>query len=84
MNNNPQRRIVLIAVDGTWRNARRMVSRLPSTVPRLDLSMDTVFSLKSLYTTTSGDNIDSNADEDDDNGEDDDEVIHYYSQNKQL
>jgi len=69
MNNNPQRRIVLIAVDGTWRNARRMVSRLPSTVPRLDLSMDTVFSLKSLYTTTSGDNIDSNADEDDDNGE---------------
>eukprot|EP00980_Cylindrotheca_fusiformis_P025012 scaffold12894_cov120-Cylindrotheca_fusiformis.AAC.7 len=28
MDTNPQRRIVLIAVDGTWRNARRMVARL--------------------------------------------------------
>ena len=39
-----QRRVVLIAVDGTWRNARRMVARLPPTVPRLDLSADIVFS----------------------------------------
>eukprot|EP00751_Fragilariopsis_kerguelensis_P037008 CAMPEP_0170955776 /NCGR_PEP_ID=MMETSP0735-20130129/33439_1 /TAXON_ID=186038 /ORGANISM="Fragilariopsis kerguelensis, Strain L26-C5" /LENGTH=273 /DNA_ID=CAMNT_0011367829 /DNA_START=176 /DNA_END=994 /DNA_ORIENTATION=- len=69
MNNNPKRRIVLIAVDGTWRNARRMVSRLPSTIPRLDLSMDTVFSLKSVYDTTSGNTIDYNADEADDNSD---------------
>ena len=32
------RRVVLVAVDGTWRNARRMVSRLPNSLPRLDLS----------------------------------------------
>lgn len=31
------RRVVLIAVDGTWGNARRMVSRLPRSIPRLDL-----------------------------------------------
>merc|ERR1712238_61400 len=68
MNNNPKRRIVLIAVDGTWRNARRMVSRLPSTVPRLDLSTDTVFSLQSVYDTTSGNTVEYNADEADDNG----------------
>jgi DTW domain-containing protein YfiP len=34
------KRIVVLAIDGTWRNARRMVGRLPSTVPRMDLSMD--------------------------------------------
>lgn len=34
-------RVVLIAVDGTWRNARRMVSRLPNVLPRLDLSATT-------------------------------------------
>jgi hypothetical protein len=34
------RRVVLIAVDGTWRNARRMVSRLPRSIPRLDLPAD--------------------------------------------
>jgi hypothetical protein len=38
------RRVVLIAVDGTWRNARRMVYRLPDTLPRLDLSADVVLS----------------------------------------
>jgi DTW domain-containing protein YfiP len=38
------RRVVLIAADGTWRNARRMVARLPKTIPRLDLSADIVFS----------------------------------------
>ena len=38
-------RVVLVAVDGTWRNARRMVSKLPSTVPRLDLSSDIVHQL---------------------------------------
>jgi len=38
------RRVVLIAVDGTWRNARRMVARLPSTVRRLDLPEDVVYS----------------------------------------
>ena len=43
-----KRKVVLIAVDGTWRNARRMVARLPSTVPRLDLPVDAVFSQKDL------------------------------------
>lgn len=32
-----QRKIVLIAIEGTWRNARRMVKKLPSHVKRLDL-----------------------------------------------
>jgi DTW domain-containing protein YfiP len=32
------RQVVLMAVDGTWRNARRMVGRLPPHIPRLDLS----------------------------------------------
>lgn len=41
---NSHRRVVLIAVDGTWRNARRMVARLPSSIPRLDLPEDIVFS----------------------------------------
>ena len=40
---NPRRKVVLIAIDGTWRNARRMVSRLPSTIPRLDLSTKETF-----------------------------------------
>ncbi|KAG7364467.1 DTW domain containing protein [Nitzschia inconspicua] len=31
------RKVVIMAVDGTWRNARRMVGRLPSHIPRLDL-----------------------------------------------
>ena len=44
---NKQRKMVLIAVDGTWRNARRMVSRLPLTIPRLDLSIDAVFDCNS-------------------------------------
>jgi DTW domain-containing protein YfiP len=35
--------VVLIAVDGTWRNARRMVSKLPPAVARLDLPEDCVF-----------------------------------------
>jgi hypothetical protein len=39
------RRVVLIAVDGTWRNARRMVCRLPDTLPRLNLPADIVLSL---------------------------------------
>lgn len=39
-----QRRVVLIAVDGTWRNARKMVARLPPNVLRLDLSADIVYS----------------------------------------
>jgi DTW domain-containing protein YfiP len=38
------RRVVLIAVDGTWKNARRMVYRLPDTLPRLDLPVDVVLS----------------------------------------
>jgi DTW domain-containing protein YfiP len=38
------RRVVVMAVDGTWRNARRMVARLPSTIPRLDLPPDLVSS----------------------------------------
>ena len=41
------RRVVLIAVDGTWRNARRMVSRLPASVRRLDLPLDVVYSEQS-------------------------------------
>lgn len=49
------RRVVLIAVDGTWRNARRMVARLPPTVPRLDLSMDVVFSHNNANDQSSGD-----------------------------
>jgi DTW domain-containing protein YfiP len=40
---NPKRRVVLIAVDGTWRNARRMVARLPPSTPRLDLPEHVVF-----------------------------------------
>jgi DTW domain-containing protein YfiP len=48
------RRVVLIAVDGTWRNARRMVARLPPTVPRLDLSMDVVFSHNNANDHSSG------------------------------
>jgi len=39
----PQRKLVIIAIDGTWRNARRMVARLPSHLPRLDLSIDETF-----------------------------------------
>jgi DTW domain-containing protein YfiP len=35
-------RVVLIAVDASWRNARRMVARLPANVPRLDLSANIV------------------------------------------
>jgi len=31
------KQVVLLAVDGTWRNARRMVAKLPSHVKRLDL-----------------------------------------------
>jgi DTW domain-containing protein YfiP len=46
------RRVVLIAADGTWRNARRMVARLPRTVPRLDLSADIVFSSTTTSQTT--------------------------------
>ena len=38
------RRVVLIAVDGTWRNARRMVCRLPESLPRLDLPAGVVLS----------------------------------------
>jgi DTW domain-containing protein YfiP len=38
------RRVVLIAVDGTWSNAGRMVHRLPDTLPRLDLPADLVLS----------------------------------------
>eukprot|EP00566_Odontella_aurita_P018436 CAMPEP_0113575946 /NCGR_PEP_ID=MMETSP0015_2-20120614/27998_1 /TAXON_ID=2838 /ORGANISM="Odontella" /LENGTH=326 /DNA_ID=CAMNT_0000479277 /DNA_START=111 /DNA_END=1091 /DNA_ORIENTATION=+ /assembly_acc=CAM_ASM_000160 len=36
-------RVVLIALDSTWRNARRMVSRLPESVFRLDLPERVVF-----------------------------------------
>lgn len=32
-----KRKVLLLAVDGTWRNARRMVAKLPSYVKRLDL-----------------------------------------------
>ena len=39
-----QRKLILIAIDGTWRNARRMVSKIPPSIPRLDLPMDVVFS----------------------------------------
>ena len=35
-------KVVLLAVDGTWRNARRMVAKLPPAVVRLDLSADIV------------------------------------------
>lgn len=38
------KKVILIAVDGTWRNARRMVTKLPKSVPRLDLPTDIVFS----------------------------------------
>jgi DTW domain-containing protein YfiP len=34
---NQPRKIVLIAIEGTWRNARRMVKKLPPHVKRLDL-----------------------------------------------
>jgi hypothetical protein len=50
------RRVVLLAVDGTWRNARRMVARLPPSVPRLDLSSNvttTIFSSSSPPTVSS-------------------------------
>jgi len=43
MLNNDDGKLLLIAVDGTWRNARRMVSKLPQHVKRLDLSTDVVF-----------------------------------------
>lgn len=36
-------RVLLIAVDATWRTARRMVSHLPPHVARLDLGADVVF-----------------------------------------
>lgn len=36
------REVVLIAIDGTWRNARRMVGRLPTHIPRLSLPSDVV------------------------------------------
>mmetsp|Transcript_13754 Transcript_13754/g.23870 ORF Transcript_13754/g.23870 Transcript_13754/m.23870 type:complete len:435 (-) Transcript_13754:1587-2891(-) len=36
------RKVVLMAVDGTWRNARRMVARVPPTIPRLDLPLSVV------------------------------------------
>lgn len=35
--------VALIVVDGTWRNARKMVTKLPSSVRRLDLSANIVF-----------------------------------------
>ena len=35
--------VVIIAVDGTWRNARRMVSKLPAHVRRLELGYDSAF-----------------------------------------
>jgi DTW domain-containing protein YfiP len=38
------KRVFVIAVDGTWRNARRMVARLPPFVRRLDLPEDVVYS----------------------------------------
>ena len=38
-----QRGILLIAVEGTWRNARRMVSKLPCRVRRLTLTKEQVF-----------------------------------------
>ncbi|KAL3929561.1 MAG: hypothetical protein SGBAC_012154 [Bacillariaceae sp.] len=37
-----KRKVVLLAVDGTWRNARRMVAKLPSYVKRLDLDESTI------------------------------------------
>ena len=42
------RRVVLIAVDGTWRNARKMVARMPSSVSRLDLGSEIVGEGESL------------------------------------
>lgn len=39
------REVVLVAVDGTWRNARRMVGRLPSNIPRLDIPSSVVHDL---------------------------------------
>ncbi|KAL7530117.1 hypothetical protein ACHAXR_004848 [Thalassiosira sp. AJA248-18] len=53
-----KKRVVLIAVDGTWRNARRMVARLPSTVRRLDLPEDVVYSYLSADDDRSGSNSD--------------------------
>jgi hypothetical protein len=42
-NESKQKRIVLVAVDGTWRNARRMVARLPrEKIFFTDLSEDAV------------------------------------------
>ena len=40
---NSGRRIIILAVDSTWRGARKMVARLPPSVPRLDLCTDEVF-----------------------------------------
>jgi DTW domain-containing protein YfiP len=57
-NKQQRKKIVLIAVDGTWRNARRMVSRLPLTIPRLDLSIDTVFGGSSNSSSSDDDNDD--------------------------
>ncbi|CAJ1959548.1 unnamed protein product [Cylindrotheca closterium] len=42
MVSSSQKKIVLLAVDGTWRNARRMVAKLPSHVKRLDLDESTI------------------------------------------
>jgi DTW domain-containing protein YfiP len=40
-----RREVILVAVDGTWRNARRMVGRLPSYFPRLDIPSNVVHTL---------------------------------------
>jgi DTW domain-containing protein YfiP len=44
LSNNSNRKVNLICIDGTWRNARRMVGKLPDSVRRLDLPLESVFS----------------------------------------
>ena len=40
---NSKHKVNLICIDGTWRNARRMVGKLPDSVRRLDLPLESVF-----------------------------------------
>lgn len=45
--NNTQRRCVLITIEGTWNNARKMANKLPSKVLRLDLGNEIAASFSS-------------------------------------
>lgn len=52
---SPSKGIVLISIEGTWNNAKKMVNRLPSSVLRLDLGE----AISTHYSILDGDNNNS-------------------------